>query len=561
LINRINIRILALFAGALLAASLPLIVRAQSALTDSPAAATPAAGTLTPTLDASLAAANGTASSSVPSLPSARPLGSPFKAIPPETIKKLPGSREIFAVKDIPQSINLTYDIGEVAVGNPAIVSIVADRARKRIVLSPLEVGETAVLIFDTNGKQRDNIQITVTSTDLDQFVKDLKFLFRDIEGLQFRRVGRKVVIEGEVYLQSDLDRIKEVLRGNEFVVNLVTLSQDTQRILARRIKDEIGIAGVDVQPVKDRIVLRGEVGTKEESDRAEKYAEIYVNKENLVNVIAVNSKKSAARSAKLIQVTAYFVQLDKSFLRNFNFSWTPIANTQIAYDSSAGKINFFAVVTEFLPKLSTAKALGVARVFENPTVSVKSGEDASIDSGGDVYLPVPTFVQSNGAVAQNPNPTRVGVTLNVTPTADDRDFVDMKVSVRVAKLGAAPKEGLVLINESSVNTSQYVRSGETVAIGGVLRSAFGDVKDAPPDQPFSFQPLGSAGQVNLTSSFGNIFQIFKSRSINSDRSMFIVFVTPEILVSAREASRSLRENVNLNGVDPKAPVGPEELE
>src|SRR5436189_5672045 len=96
--------------------------------------------------------------------------------------------REYFLVKDVPQSRSFEYDIGEIAIGNPSVVSVVADRARRRIVLSPLETGETALLIFDANGKQRDNIQITVTSADLDQFVKDLKFLFRDIEGLRFRR-------------------------------------------------------------------------------------------------------------------------------------------------------------------------------------------------------------------------------------------------------------------------------------------------------------------------------------------------------------------------------------
>ena len=103
-------------------------------------------------------------------------------------------------------------------------------------------------------------------------------------------------------------------------------------------------------------------------------------------------------------------------------------------------------------------------------------------------------------------------------------------------------------MNESSVNTVQYVRSGETVAIGGIVRSAFTDVKDAPPNQPFSFQPLGN-NRVNVTSSLGNIFQVFKSRAITQDRSMFIIFITPEILISARDASKELRDQLNLSRI------------
>lgn len=456
-------------------------------------------------------------------------------------------TKELFLVKDVPQTLSFDYDIGEIAIGNPGVVSVVADRVKRRIVLSPLEAGDTALIVFDADGKQRDNVQITVTSADLDQFVRDLKFLFRDIEGLSFRRVGRKIIIEGEVYLKSDLDRIREVLRGNDFVVDLVSLSQDTQRILARRIKDEINVAGVEVTTTKDRIVLKGEVTSEEESARLEKLAAIYVDKSNIVNALAVNPKKQGAKAAKLIQVSAYFVELNKSFFRNFNFSWTPIANVQFSYGPGVGgtrDYNFFAVVTEFLPKLNMAKALGVARVFENPTVSVKSGENASIFSGGTLLIPIQN--EKGETRAENVN---TGVTLNVTPAVDDRDFIDLKVGVDVSKLGSSPVQGGVYTTSSKVNTSHYIRSGETVALGGVLRSAFSDIKDAQPGSPFAFQPAGADGP-SVSSSFGNIFQLFKSRATNMDRNMVIVFITPEVLVSARDSGRNVKEHMNLNSLE-----------
>lgn len=461
-------------------------------------------------------------------------------------------TKEVFLVQDVPQTLMFDYEIGEIAVGQPNIVAIVADRPRRRIVLSPLAPGDTALLVFDTFGKQRDNIQITVTSTDLDQFTRDLKFLFRDIEGLQFRRVGRKVVIEGEVYLKSDLDRIREVLTGNDFVVNLVTLSQDTQRILARRIKDEISIAGVEVGTVKDRIVLKGEVATEDEQKRAERIANIYVDEKSIVNVISINPKKASAKAGRLIQVTAYFVELNKSFFRNFNFTFAPTAavNFQYAYQPTTGFQPFFqAALSRFLPSLDTAKALGVARVFENPTVSVKSGENASISSGGQIYVP---RRNDQGDIAFSP--FDVGVKMNVTPAADERDFIDLQVGIEVSKLGSAKAESAISVNKSEISTKHYIRSGETVALGGVLRSAFTDLKDAPPNT-FAFQPAGPEGP-RFDSAFGNLFQIFKSRQSNSDRTMFIVFITPEILVSGRDASKNLKEEMNLQSVEPRSQAG-----
>ena len=460
-------------------------------------------------------------------------------------------TKEIFLVRDMPQTITFDYEVGEIAVGNPDVVAVVADRPRRRVVLSPLREGETALLVFDTGGKQRDNIQIFVTSTDLDQFVKDLRFLFRDIEGLSYRRVGRKIVVEGEVYLKTDLDRIKEVVQGNEFVVNLVTLSQDTQRILARRIKDEIGIAGVEVVTVKDRIVLKGEVATEDEAQRAEKIAGIYTDKGSIVNVIAVNPKKASAKAARLIQVTAYFVELNKSFLRQFQFKWAPLTDVSTTFAASSRQgalIDLQAIVSGFLPSLNTAKALGLAKVFENPTVTVKSGESATVSTGGSIFVPVQSVTGGN----QNA-PIELKTILSVTPAADDRDFIDLKATVDVTKLGASISAGgaespptIQTIN-SKVETSQYLRSGETVALGGIMRTSHSDYRDTPPGSPFALP--GSEGG----NSFGNLFQIFKGRDISQNRSMMIVFVTPEILVSPRDSNKFLRDQMNLQQVDPRA--------
>ena len=72
---------------------------------------------------------------------------------------------ELFVVRDIPRTVDFDYDIGEIAIGNPSIASVVVDRPKRRMVISPLSVGETAILVFDSRGVQRDKIDIVVTST------------------------------------------------------------------------------------------------------------------------------------------------------------------------------------------------------------------------------------------------------------------------------------------------------------------------------------------------------------------------------------------------------------
>jgi len=56
--------------------------------------------------------------------------------------------------------------------------------------------------------------------------------------------------------------------------------------------------------------------------------------------------------------------------------SYNPVTTSQTFAGTLSGSIN------DILPKINYYKALGIARVIENPTVSVKSGSPARISSG-----------------------------------------------------------------------------------------------------------------------------------------------------------------------------------
>ncbi|MGA0164510.1 MAG: hypothetical protein ACO3LE_09770, partial [Bdellovibrionota bacterium] len=43
---------------------------------------------------------------------------------------------ELFVVRDIPRTVDFDYDIGEIAIGNPSIATVVVDRPKRRMVIS-----------------------------------------------------------------------------------------------------------------------------------------------------------------------------------------------------------------------------------------------------------------------------------------------------------------------------------------------------------------------------------------------------------------------------------------
>lgn len=477
---------------------------------------------------------------------------------------------ELVLVVGKPRPMKFRFPIGDLAVGAPQICSAVADRGQKRIILSPLSPGSTSILVFDTQGQQRINIKVTVTSQDLDAYLNELKKLFHDIEGVELRRVGQKIIVEGEVYLTSDLQRIYELTRASKDVVLLVNLSADTQKVLAKKIQREIALPGVAVSATKERIILKGEVYQKGDIEKASKIASIYVDPSRIVNVLGLKEMEKPPTRKKMVQITAYFVELNKRFLRNFNFYWGPIPTLSVDWfgtSTPTGEFkhsyNIFGAVTDILPKLNTAKALGVARMYENPTVTVKSEDEAVLQGGAEVSFPEQT---KEGSIAYG-KPQSIGVTLKVRPFVIGESDIDLKVSVSVRDLGEQTIPGAVTIKNSSIDTSQFVRSGESVAIGGLIANQVTESRDRPMTSPATSSGVtvmkdGTPTKLNTggQAAFGNLFTLFKARDFQKERREFIVFITSKVLASASEGNAALKEFLNLEDIYPTTVVSEEDI-
>ncbi len=463
-----------------------------------------------------------------------------------------------YLVVNNPRVKSFKYQIGNVTVGNPDVVNFTADRPKNRITLFPKQAGSTILLVYDTSGAQKDVIQLTVYPTDPERLLRQVKQLLTDVEGITVNKVDEKIIIDGEVILPSDKERIQKVTANSKQIVDLTRINPDTSRIIAKKIQKEIGLDEVVVRSIKGQIILEGEVYSAQARIKAEKIASLYSDK--VINVLDVRQVPNPPSRQDTIQVTAHFVEVAKNFSKNFNFRWNPIprVGTSLSYSVNpvSGSDNFTGTITgtadDILPKLNYFKALGVARVIENPTVSVKSGDEAVIESGTKIGFPI---VQPNGAVSlefQN-----VGAKLKIRPYARGSE-IDMDVEIKISSLGSPDITGGVAIAQSSVETSQIVRSGESVVIGGLLRHSSQQALDRPPSSQ------GNGNQNNTTPTaqgtdavdpfpLGSLFTLFKSNVLSKQRSQFMVFITPKILRFAKDANRELKDQFNLYEVYPEA--------
>jgi type IV pilus assembly protein PilQ len=96
--------------------------------------------------------------------------------------------------------------------------------------------------------------------------------------------------------------------------------------------------------------------------------------------------------------------------------------------------------------------------------------------------------------------------------------------------------EGQPGIDTNSVKTNVLVNDGETVVLGGILRTSDTWIKDR--------QPTPDEADIGM-------FTLFKSLDANVSRQQFIIFITPTILEYAAEANHDLKDYFNLYEVYP----------
>ncbi len=431
-------------------------------------------------------------------------------------------------------AIDVPYAFGDVSVGSSEIVKVVPLRDSKQILLAGREAGSTNIIVYDVRGVRKDEFEVTVIPGNLAKVMKNVQSLLTDIEGLSFKLVNDHIYIQGEVSLDEELQRVKDLDEREPLVESMVTLSPIAQRLLASLIEKEIGQPGVDVRLVSKKIMLEGIVHSAMASARAEAIARAYYP--DVINVLEVREVDRIPGRTETIVMIVHFVELTKSLVNSWSVNWSPL---------STGGVNLFfqrdyangwqdttgyaaASINMLLPKLEQARQSGYARVLENPTVSVKSGDTAHIFSGSKVPF---VFIDNGTKSIQFED---VGIKLDVTAYAAGTD-VDLQIAVEVSSLGEVAPSGFQSIDTSEITTSQFCRAGESIVIGGLQR-----VSDRV---NWNKEPTSTGISDGTTTS---LFDLYRAKEYKKSKSQFLVFLTPQIHETSSTANREIQDKFNL---------------
>ncbi len=471
--------------------------------------------------------------------------------------------------------IDIDFDVPSadlIKIGNPQLVAttLVKISDKRQIVFKPLKAGETTVTVRDGDGNLRVIFWVRVTGSNLLRVASEVRDLLRDVEGLNIRIVGPKVIIEGEVLVPADYGRLLTVISDkaySDFVMNLATLSPLGMQVLAKRIRSDINVfaPNVTTRVVNGKIFLEGTVDSADQATRAVRVANTYLPPlvpgnelekdpsvqrlqgaaNNLIQNFIVINPPPPRKQVKMVRITLYFVQLGKDYTKKFGFQWEPTftSNPSISVGqqqngaAGAGALSLTGTLSSLLPSLDSLTTAGYARVVRSGTVIVRSGQPAKLVEATDYAYEMP------GGLGMPPTPatTQVGFTLAVTPLIlGQSDDIQMDIHMQQSSIvGAAPVPGSPPPTTSThnVNTTIYVKSKESAAIAGVTAS----------DIETDFNKHLPNGGTSQASGATPLFNLLRSKKYDKQKNQFVVFVTPQIIDSASEGTQDLKKTFRVN--------------
>jgi len=153
------------------------------------------------------------------------------------------------------------------------------------------------------------------------------------------------------------------------------------------------------------------------------------------------------------------------------------------------------------------------SKILAEPNLVTLSGQPAYFIAGGE--FAVPTVVGVQGAAAATTNFRGFGTQLAFTPTILDKDRIRLRVAPSFSTLNQDNAvNGIPGLNSRSVITTVDLREGQWLAIAGLIQD----------------QQAGSKARVPLLGDIPVVDTLFSRKSVKREETELIVLVSPELI-------------------------------
>ncbi len=424
--------------------------------------------------------------------------------------------------------LDVPAPLEQVAIGDPKVVDVKLISEGRQILITAVGRGTTDVLTWDMYGKQSSTV-VQVILKDVRLIRNEVQGILGDIEGVEVRVVGERVVIDGEVYTRRDFDRIKTVadIYPNE-VTMLARMSSSVTRLIASEINRSLiknGYADVRAEGIGSKIFLEGTVLKQDDLATIDTLSGAYFD--TCVNLVRVGGV-----AEDLVLIDIHFVELGRDILKKVGVSWDDSARFEVSSiqytidlvqsGADTGRIQLEAG-RNFGANLDLLDSKSIARVLANPRLVCKSGEEAEFVAGGEIPI---VLILADRAVVEY---KRYGIILKVSPLAHR----DGRVSASVAAENSA-LDFSVQVNDYPGLTTRAVNTYVTLDKDKVLvLSGLVDQVDAK-----------GVDKVPVIGSFPVLGELFKSRDFTNQNSELVIFLTANLMSPEAQRNREMLQDI-----------------
>ncbi|MBI4224319.1 MAG: pilus assembly protein N-terminal domain-containing protein, partial [Deltaproteobacteria bacterium] len=182
------------------------------------------------------------------------------------------------------KTLTVDYEIGDVAVTDPEVVDFAVQDNRRHIYLNARGEGAATLTLWDSEGKPRDAVPITVYGEDLNGLLQAARRDFGYFPALEFLVEDRTIRVVGNAPSHYVYERLEEFAAKHPQIINEAAIAEPVLDTLTGSIEKAIGIPGIKVRPVRNRIVLEGVAYSQAQANKALEIAKLY--NPNTLNLI-----------------------------------------------------------------------------------------------------------------------------------------------------------------------------------------------------------------------------------------------------------------------------------
>jgi pilus assembly protein CpaC len=287
---------------------------------------------------------------------------------------------------------------------------------------------------------------------------------------------GDKFVIAGKSPGSTTLLLIKT--DGTQITLNIDVFLRSPQVVEHELAQLLEGLSGVQVRRVGAHIVIDGVVANDQDLKRVQHVASLYPGQvDSLVQLstsgMAVSSSQESQRF--VVRIDFYFVQYDTDATYQAGIGWpASIGGTNLqstfSYDflNGAPHTATATLSNQPLPRLDIASTRGWAKVLKQATVITNNGVEAMFQNGGEQNFTVTTGL--GVGIQRIPYGTEVTVLPKYNPMTRE---LDVKVQAKVADL-VASVAGTTLPGRttSELQTNVSLKLGQSLVLSGIRRES-----------------------------------------------------------------------------------------